>query len=100
LQSKIKIHLNSKPVFVDRHGPFIKAAAAACEKGFGSAPVFVRSGGSIPALADFQNVLNLPVAHMGFGLPGDRIHAPNERFYLPNLHKGTITSIAFLHALE
>jgi acetylornithine deacetylase/succinyl-diaminopimelate desuccinylase-like protein len=61
--------------------------------------VFVRCGGTIPAVADFQNVLNLPVAMMGFGLPGNRIHAPNERFYLPNLHKGITTSISFLHAL-
>ena len=99
LQSKIKTYLNSKPVFVDRHGPFIKAAALACEKGFGSAPVFVRSGGTIPAVADFQNVLNLPIAMIGFGLQGDRIHAPNERFYLPNLHKGIATSVFFLHTL-
>lgn len=99
LRSTIKTYMNAKPVFVDRRDPFIKAAAGACEKGFGSAPVFVRSGGTIPPVADFQSVLNLPVALIGFGLPGDRIHAPNERFYLPNLHKGIKTSISLLHAL-
>jgi len=100
LQSKMKTHLSAKPVFVDRHGPFIKAAAVACEKAFGAAPVYVRSGGTIPAVAAFQNVLNLPIALIGFGLPGDRIHAPNERFYLPNLHNGIKTSIFFMQELS
>ena len=100
LQSKVRTHMAAKPVFVDRHHAFIKTAAAACGEGFGRAPVFVRCGGTIPAVADFQNVLNIPVAMLGFGLPGDRIHAPNERFYLPNLHNGITTSILFMEGMS
>ena len=100
LRSKIKTHMAAKPVFVDRRHSYIKAAAAACGKGFGRAPVFVRSGGTIPAVADFQNVLNVPVAMIGFGLPGDRIHGPNERFYLPNLYNGITTSILFMEGMS
>jgi hypothetical protein len=75
----------------------IGAAAVACEKAFGAAPVFVRSGGTNPAVAAFQHTLNIPIALIGFGLPDDNIHAPNERFYLPNLQKGIATSILFMH---
>lgn len=100
LQSKLMTHLTSKPVFVARHHAFIKTAAAACGEGFGRAPVFVRSGGTIPAVAAFQDVLNIPIALIGFGLPGDRIHAPNERFHLPNLHNGIATSILFMEGMN
>jgi acetylornithine deacetylase/succinyl-diaminopimelate desuccinylase-like protein len=100
LQSKMTTHMTSKPVFVDRQHGFIKTAAVACGAGFGRAPVFIRSGGTIPALAAFQNVLNILIAMIGFGLPDDRIHAPNERFHLPNLFKGITTSILFLEGMS
>lgn len=100
LRSKITTHMTSKPVFVDRRHGFIKTAAAACAEGFGRAPVFVRSGGTIPALAAFQNVLHIPIALMGFGLPDDRIHAPNERFHLPNFFNGIATSILFMEGMS
>src|SRR6185295_6826806 len=88
-----------KPVLLDRENPFIKAAAGSCEKAFGTSPVFIRSGGTIPAVAAFQQILNVPVALIGFGLPGDQIHAPNERFHLPNLFKGIATSILFMNTV-
>jgi acetylornithine deacetylase/succinyl-diaminopimelate desuccinylase-like protein len=50
-----------------------------------------------PAVTAFQDTLNIPIALMGFGLPSDRIHAPNERFHLPNFQKGITTSILFMH---
>ena len=57
--------------------------------------VFIRSGGSIPIVGDFQNVLKIPTLMMGFGLPDDNLHAPNEKFHIPNFHRG-IESIARL----
>ena len=99
LQSTTKTYLTAKPVLVNRHHRFIRAAAAACEKAFGASPVFVRSGGTNPAVAAFQHTLNIPIALIGFGLPDDQIHAPNERFHLPNLQKGIATSILFMHAV-
>lgn len=100
LQSKMTTHMTAKPVVVDRQHAFIQTAATACAEGFGRAPVFIRSGGTIPALAAFQNVLNIPVAMIGFGLPGDRIHAPNEHFHLPNFHNGIATSILFMEGMS
>jgi acetylornithine deacetylase/succinyl-diaminopimelate desuccinylase-like protein len=97
LHSTTSLQLAAKPVLVDRHHQLIKAAAAACNKGFGATPVFVRSGGTNPAVGAFHHILGLPTALIAFGLPDDRIHAPNERFHLPNLHKGIATSIWFLH---
>lgn len=96
LNSRTKLQLAAKPVLVDRHHQAIKAAATACNKGFGATPVFVRSGGTIPAVGAFHHLLGLPTALIAFGLPDDRIHAPNEKFYLPNFQKGIATSIWFL----
>jgi acetylornithine deacetylase/succinyl-diaminopimelate desuccinylase-like protein len=50
--------------------------------------VFVRGGGSIPIIGDFVRVLGMPVLIMGFGLPDDNLHAPNEKFNLSNFHRG------------
>jgi acetylornithine deacetylase/succinyl-diaminopimelate desuccinylase-like protein len=78
--------------------PAMKAAVAAYENAFGKTPVFMREGGSIPVVGQFQHFLGLETVLMGFGLPDDRIHAPNERFYLPNFYRGIETSIRFLSA--
>jgi acetylornithine deacetylase/succinyl-diaminopimelate desuccinylase-like protein len=58
--------------------------------------VFVRSGGSIPVVNTFQEVLGIPAVLMGFGLPDDHIHGPNERFHLPIFYKAIETSIWYL----
>ncbi|HTG95533.1 MAG TPA: dipeptidase [Pyrinomonadaceae bacterium] len=97
LQSTTRTYLTAEHVLVNRHDPFIKAAGVACAKSFGVSPVFRRSGGTNPAVAAFQHTLNIPTALIGFGLPGDHIHAPNERFHLPNFHNGIATSILFMH---
>jgi acetylornithine deacetylase/succinyl-diaminopimelate desuccinylase-like protein len=60
--------------------------------------VFLREGGSIPVVGQFQDILGLESVMMGFGLPNDRIHSPNERFYLPNYYKGIETSIHFFNS--
>ena len=77
----------------------MRAAAMAYRKGFGAAPVFLRSGGTIPILDAFQNTLRVPTVLMGFALPDDRMHAPNEKFHLPNFFRGIATSVWFLDAL-
>ncbi len=74
----------------------MKAASTAYSEVFGREPVFMREGGSIPVVGQFQEILGLETVLMGFGLPDDRIHAPNERFYLPNYYRGIETSIRFL----
>src|SRR5205807_2167236 len=84
------------PALVDRRHPALAAAAAAYRSAFGRAPAFVRSGGTIPIVNDLQDVLGLEVVLMGFALPDDRMHAPNEKLHLPAFRKGVATSIAFL----
>jgi acetylornithine deacetylase/succinyl-diaminopimelate desuccinylase-like protein len=79
--------------------PAMQAAAQAYATAFGQEPVFMREGGSIPVVSSFQGDLGVETVLMGFGLPSDQIHAPNERFYLPNFYRGIETSIHFLQNL-
>jgi acetylornithine deacetylase/succinyl-diaminopimelate desuccinylase-like protein len=96
VQVSIHTNMRASPSLIDRDHPAMHAAVAAYRRGFGVAPVFLRSGGTIPVVNIFQQLLNIPTILMGFGLPDDRIHAPNERFYLPNFFNGITTCIWFL----
>lgn len=88
--------LASLPSVVDRRHPAMRAAAAAYRFGFGSSPVFLRLGGSIPIVETFHRHLRIPTVLMGFALPDDGIHGPNEKFHLPNFYNGIRTSLAFM----
>jgi acetylornithine deacetylase/succinyl-diaminopimelate desuccinylase-like protein len=92
----VTICSTSVPTISQLHSPAMSAASDAYETVFGREPVFLREGGSIPVVGQFQDILGLESVMMGFGLPNDRIHSPNERFYLPNYYKGIETSIHFL----
>ena len=89
----------SDPALVDRSHPALRAAFVAYRKGFGQAPRFLRCGGTVPIVNTIQETLGIPTVLMGFALPDDHIHAPNERFYLPNFFNGIATSIWFLSVL-
>ena len=79
--------------------PIIKTAARALEETWGRETVFIRSGGSIPVVGDFQEHLGIPTVLMGYGLPDDALHAPNEKFSLKNFHLGIKTTGRFLQLL-
>jgi acetylornithine deacetylase/succinyl-diaminopimelate desuccinylase-like protein len=64
------------------------AAGQVLQQVFGNAPVYEREGGSIPVVAAFQQVLGIDSIMLGFGLPDDNLHSPDERFYLPNFNNG------------
>jgi succinyl-diaminopimelate desuccinylase len=85
-----------KPSLVPIEHPAVQAGARALEKGFGREPVFIREGGSIPVVATFTDLLKIPTVLVGFGLPGENAHAPNENFDLSNFRRG-IVSIAHLY---
>jgi acetylornithine deacetylase/succinyl-diaminopimelate desuccinylase-like protein len=87
-----------QPAYLDRNHPAIRTAVFAYRKGFGSYPVFLRSGGSIPVVNTFQEELGAPTVLMGFGLPDDQNHAPNEKFHIPNFYRGIETSIWYMAA--
>ena len=74
---------------------YIQAATRALHQVFGKDTVFIRSGGSVPIVGDFERHLKIPTVMMGFGLPDDNLHAPNEKFHIPNFYKG-IESIILL----
>lgn len=75
----------------------VRAGLAALEKAFGTKPYLIRSGGSIPIVADFESELGAPVVLMGFGLPDQNAHAPDEKMNLANYHRGIKSSALFLH---
>lgn len=77
-----------KPCITPLDHPAVQAAARALERGFGKRPVFTRTGGSIPVVASFAELLGLPTVLMGIGLPDEHSHAPNERLELANLFGG------------
>jgi len=82
-------------VLVPIDSPAMQVAAAAYAKTFGVEPVFRRGGGSIPVVALYQEMLGVPVLMMGFGLPDDNLHAPNEKITLSMFHKGIQTMLHF-----
>jgi len=99
VRSRVDTVLVARPALVNRGHPAMRAAAAAYRKGFGAAPVFLRSDGTIPIVNTLRETLGIPTVLMGFALPDDRMHAPNEKFHLPNFYNGIATSIWFLAAV-
>lgn len=79
---------------------FIRAAAEAMEEVFGNRTVYTRSGGSIPIAGLFDQHLGIPSIMMGFGLPDDNLHAPNEKLYLPNFFRGIEAVARFLEKVS
>jgi acetylornithine deacetylase/succinyl-diaminopimelate desuccinylase-like protein len=88
--------LNATPaVMVDPSHPAIQTAAKAFSDVLGRPTVFVRTGLSIPVVSDFASHLRIPIILMGFGLPDDGLHSPNEKYRLSNYYKGIMTIAHF-----
>jgi acetylornithine deacetylase/succinyl-diaminopimelate desuccinylase-like protein len=88
------------PAFLTPYdSPMIQAAARAYQQTFGNEPLYTLEGGGTPVVSVFQQVLQSPIILMGFGLPDDNLHAPNEKFHLPNFYNGIRASIAFMREL-
>ncbi|MBV9624623.1 MAG: dipeptidase [Acidobacteria bacterium] len=95
VECNVKIWSKALPCLVPTDNKYVSAATEALGEVFHKDTVFIRSGGSIPIVSDFQDMLNIPSLMMGFGLPDDNLHAPNEKFHIPNFHRG-IESICLL----
>jgi acetylornithine deacetylase/succinyl-diaminopimelate desuccinylase-like protein len=76
-------------------GPLFEAGRRALQRAFGHEPVLAGEGGSIPVVGDFQRILGAPVLLMGFGLPGENAHAPDEWIAVENFEKGML-AVAYL----
>jgi acetylornithine deacetylase/succinyl-diaminopimelate desuccinylase-like protein len=99
IQISIKVHSKGKAVVVSTDNDYIKAADQAMHEVFHKETVYIRSGGSIPIIGQFQSDLNVPSVVMGMGLPDDNIHGPNEKFHIPNFYKGIESVVRFLTIL-
>jgi acetylornithine deacetylase/succinyl-diaminopimelate desuccinylase-like protein len=84
----------SAPVLVPIDSRPTQLAAGALAIGFGKPSTFMREGGSIPVVGLLKRALGLDTLLIGFGLPDDRVHSPNEKFNLSALHGGTRTAAA------
>ena len=75
--------------------PAIRTAAKVFSDMMGQPTVFIRSGGSVPIVGDFAKFLGIPTVMMGFGLPDDGLHSPNEKYKLENYYTGIMTIAQF-----
>ena len=92
-------HSGALPVITPLDGIGVQAASRALEQAFGTAPVYIREGGSIPIVSAFKEVLGADCLLLGFGLSDDNLHAPNEKFSLKDFHRGIKTSAYLFEAL-
>jgi len=88
-----------EPSLTNPDNRFIHAAAEAMSQIFQKDTVYIRSGGSIPIVGVFDQYLGIPSVMLGFGLPDDNPHAPNEKFHLPNFFRGIESVARYLEIL-
>jgi acetylornithine deacetylase/succinyl-diaminopimelate desuccinylase-like protein len=99
IELDVRLIHSGDAIVVGTDNPYIEAATRALKDVWGKDTVFIRSGGSIPIVGDFERHLKIPTVLMGFGLPDDNIHAPNEKFNISNYYRGIESVIAFLEEL-
>jgi len=93
---EVRLIHSGDPIVVSTDNAYVRAATGAMREVFGTETVFVRGGGSIPIVGDFERELKTPTVMMGFGLPDDNLHAPNEKFHLANFYRGIESIVRFL----
>jgi acetylornithine deacetylase/succinyl-diaminopimelate desuccinylase-like protein len=93
---EVRLIHTGDPCLIPVNNPYVKAATRALKEVWDKETVFIRSGGSIPIVGDFDRHLGVPSVMMGFGLPDDNIHAPNEKFHLKNFALGIESIVRFL----
>jgi acetylornithine deacetylase/succinyl-diaminopimelate desuccinylase-like protein len=96
IQTEVRVLSAGPAVMVDPNSPAIQIAAKAFSEMLGRPTVFTRSGGSIPIVGDFAKHLGIPTILMGFGLPDDGLHSPNEKYRVSNYYTGIMTIAHFL----
>ena len=94
---KLSDHNLAPAVLVPRDSAFLSAAARSIETAFGTPPVFIREGGSIPIVAAFKHGLKADTLLLGWGLDDDNAHSPNEKLCLRDFHRGIRASAHLWH---
>ena len=95
IQTEVRVLSAAPGLVVNPEHPAIEVAARAFGDVFGRQTVFIRSGGSIPIVGDFATHLGIPTILMGFGLPDDGLHSPNEKYKVENYYLGIMTVAHF-----
>jgi acetylornithine deacetylase/succinyl-diaminopimelate desuccinylase-like protein len=96
---EVKTFTSSPAVLIQRDTPSVQAAVSALKATFGVEPVFKLEGGSVPVATLVQTVLGVDSILMGFGLPDDNLHSPNEKFHLPTYYRGIEAYVRFFALL-
>jgi acetylornithine deacetylase/succinyl-diaminopimelate desuccinylase-like protein len=96
IQTTVRVLSAGPAVSVNPHHPAIDVAAQVFSEELGRPTVFVRGGGSIPIVGEFRSMLGIPTVLMGFGLPDDGLHSPNEKYRISNYYQGIETVARFL----
>ena len=96
----VKVISSCETYLLDYHHPLLETAGDAIYKGFGIFPKFSLEGGSIPAPTLFKKYLNLETILMGYGLPDDNLHGPNEKMDLSQIWKGIKTTVSFFNLIK
>jgi acetylornithine deacetylase/succinyl-diaminopimelate desuccinylase-like protein len=96
IQTEVRVLSSAPGIVVNPNHPAIDVAAKAFSEMLGKETVFTRSGGSIPIVGEFARHLSIPTILMGFGLPDDGLHSPNEKYRISNYFLGIRTVARFL----
>jgi acetylornithine deacetylase/succinyl-diaminopimelate desuccinylase-like protein len=96
---EVRLHSQTPAVLVPLHSPAMELACEAVEIGFGVRPALIRAGGSVPIVSMLKSTLGIETVLVGFGLPDDRVHSPDEKFELDALHAGARTAAALYDRL-
>jgi acetylornithine deacetylase/succinyl-diaminopimelate desuccinylase-like protein len=95
IECEVRVLSAGPGLMVNPDHPAIRVAAQAFSEIYGQPTVFTRSGGSIPIVGDFATHLGIPTILMGFGLPDDGLHSPNEKYNIRNYYDGIRTIAHF-----
>jgi acetylornithine deacetylase/succinyl-diaminopimelate desuccinylase-like protein len=88
VEARVEALHGGPPWYAEPKGAIFDAASEALAEAFGREPVFTRGGGSIPIVQHFEQTFGVPVVLIGFGLPGDNLHAPDESMSVENYTRG------------
>jgi succinyl-diaminopimelate desuccinylase len=88
-----------RAVRLSKDSPAMRAGIAAMQEAFGTAPALIGCGASVPIAELFQRILGIDAVMLGYGLPSDRIHSPNEHFRLDQLWRGAHATAAMMQNL-
>jgi acetylornithine deacetylase/succinyl-diaminopimelate desuccinylase-like protein len=100
LRTNLKVLGTGGAFLAKSKSSYLALASRAMEKTFGKKPVFTRSGGSIPIIPTIARETGAEVIMMGYGLPDDNLHSPNEKFDLDQFYKGMECNVEFLDSVK